>query len=287
MNLSVNTALGEFTFKLSQTSVIYLLGLAQQLEDEGDTKIPEYAKPKVAVDAAALEHVDGKGLGERIAGLLKQLGITQRELAERIGITEVSMSRYIRGDRTPKGPVVANMATALNTTTDYLLGIGESNKEKQEELSLPEDEAETRDFGEVLEEFEQKQKREWNETGGSVYKPADGKYKGFLLIKCEHCGETRGFCAKQPIDEYKCNSCGEKTKLKDLRRLFMDCECGRHSKYYTNETAEVVTHNCIECGSPVDMMLNSRRTAYISIGVGNTRKDTGGYKRISTARHKW
>ena len=36
MNLSVNTALGEFTFKLSQTSVIYLLGLAQQLEDEGD-----------------------------------------------------------------------------------------------------------------------------------------------------------------------------------------------------------------------------------------------------------
>lgn len=40
MNLSVNTALGEFTFKLSQTSVIYLLGLAQQLEDEGDKKIP-------------------------------------------------------------------------------------------------------------------------------------------------------------------------------------------------------------------------------------------------------
>ena len=105
MNLSVNTALGEFTFKLSQTSVIYLLGLAQQLEDEGDEKIPEYAKSKVAVDAAALEHVDGKDLGERIAGLLKQLGITQRELAERIGITEVSMSRYIRGDRTPKGPV--------------------------------------------------------------------------------------------------------------------------------------------------------------------------------------
>lgn len=287
MNLSVNTALGEFTFKLSQTSVIYLLGLAQQLEDEGDTKIPEYAKSKVAVDAAALEHVDGKDLGERIAGLLKQLGITQRELAERIGITEVSMSRYIRGDRTPKGPVVANMATALNTTTDYLLGIGESNKEKQEELSLPEDEAETRDFGEVLEEFEQKQKRAWNETGGAVYKPADGKYKGFLFIKCEHCGETRGFNAKVPIDEYKCSECGGKTKLKGLRPAHLDCECGKHWKYQTNETADVLTINCINCGQPVDMMLNSRRTAYISIGRGNTRKDTGGYKRIPTARHKW
>ena len=272
MNLSVNTALGEFTFKLSQTSVIYLLGLAQQLEDEGDTKIPEYAKPKVAVDAAALEHVDGKDLGERIAGLLKQLGITQRELAERIGITEVSMSRYIRGDRTPKGPVVANMATALNTTTDYLLGIGESNKEKQEELSLPEDEAETRGFGEVLEEFEQKQKRAWNETGGAVYKPADGKYKGFLFIKCEHCGETRGFNAKVPIDEYKCSECGGKTKLKGLRPAHLDCECGKHWKYQTNETADVLTINCINCGQPVDMMLNARRTAYVSIGGGQYEK---------------
>ena len=287
MNLSVNTALGEFTFKLSQTSVIYLLGLAQQLEDEGDEKIPEYAKSKVAVDAAALEHVDGKDLGERIAGLLKQLGITQRELAERIGITEVSMSRYIRGDRTPKGPVVANMATALNTTTDYLLGIGESNEEKQEELSLPEDEAETRDFGEALEEFEQKQKRAWNETGGAVYKPADGKYKGFLFIKCEHCGETRGFNAKVPIDEYKCSECGGKTKLIGLRPAHLDCECGKHWKYQTNETADVLTINCINCGQPVDMMLNARRTADTSIGGGNTRKDTGGYKRISTARHKW
>lgn len=266
MNLSVNTALGEFTFKLSQTSVIYLLGLAQQLEDEGDEKIPEYAKSKVAVDAAALEHVDGKDLGERIAGLLKQLGITQRELAERIGITEVSMSRYIRGDRTPKGPVVANMATALNTTTDYLLGTGESNEEKQEELSLQEDEAETRDFGEALEEFEQKQKRAWNETGGAVYKPADGKYKGFLFIKCEHCGETRGFNAKVPIDEYKCSECGGKTKLIGLRPAHLDCECGKHWKYQTNETADVLTINCINCGRPVDMMLNSRRTAYVSIG---------------------
>lgn len=274
MNLSVNTALGEFTFKLSQTSVIYLLGLAQQLEDEGDEKIPEYAKSKVAVDAAALEHVDGKDLGERIAGLLKQLGITQRELAERIGITEVSMSRYIRGDRTPKGPVVANMATALNTTTDYLLGTGESNEEKQEELSLQEDEAETRDFGEALEEFEQKQKRAWNETGGAVYKPADGKYKGFLFIKCEHCGETRGFNAKVPIDEYKCSECGGKTKLIGLRPAHLDCECGKHWKYQTNETADVLTINCINCGRPVDMMLNSRRTAYVSIGGVLREKET-------------
>ena len=291
MKLTLQTELGGFDFQLSRASIIYLLGLAQQLEDEGDVKIPEYIKPKIAVDAAALEHADKKDLGERIAGLINELGISQRELADRIGVTEVSMSRYIRGDRTPKGPIIADMATALNTTTDYLLGVGKKDdEEKQEELLLPTDdqeESEPQDFRDALEEFEQKQKRAWNETGGAVYKPTDGKYKGFLFIKCEHCGETRGFNAKVPIDEYKCSECGGKTKLKGLRPAHLDCECGKHWKYQTNETADVLTINCINCGQPVDMMLNARRTAYTSIGGGNTRKDTGGYKRISTARHKW
>ncbi len=60
-------------------------------------------------------------LGGRIAELLTQLNMTQRELAEKVAVTEVSMSRYIKGDRVPKGPVIANIATALHTTTDYLL----------------------------------------------------------------------------------------------------------------------------------------------------------------------
>jgi len=60
-------------------------------------------------------------LGRRIAELLSQLNMTQRELAEKVDVTEVSMSRYIKGDRVPKGPVIANIATALHTTTDYLL----------------------------------------------------------------------------------------------------------------------------------------------------------------------
>ncbi len=61
-------------------------------------------------------------LGERISDLLQKNGLTQRELAEKIGVTEVSMSRYISGDRTPKGPIIANIALALHTTSDYLLG---------------------------------------------------------------------------------------------------------------------------------------------------------------------
>ena len=53
-------------------------------------------------------------LGTRISDLLKQNGLTQKELADKVGITYVSMSRYISGDRIPKGPVIASLATALH-----------------------------------------------------------------------------------------------------------------------------------------------------------------------------
>lgn len=74
--------------------------------------------------------MDNKEIGRRISDLLRKNGLTQHELADQVGVTEVSMSRYINGDRTPKGPIIANMAKALHTTSDYLLG-----QETQEEDS--------------------------------------------------------------------------------------------------------------------------------------------------------
>lgn len=64
-------------------------------------------------------------MGTRILELLKERDMTQRELANRVNISEVQLSRYISGDRDPKPNVIANMATALHTTSDYLLGIEE------------------------------------------------------------------------------------------------------------------------------------------------------------------
>ena len=61
-------------------------------------------------------------IGEKIAGLLMEQGKTQRKLAEQVGTTEASISRYIKGYRVPKGSILANIAKALHTTTDYLLG---------------------------------------------------------------------------------------------------------------------------------------------------------------------
>lgn len=64
-----------------------------------------------------------KKLGLRISEALQKRGMTQKELANRIGVTESVISRYISGDREPKPDILANIATALHTTSDFLLGI--------------------------------------------------------------------------------------------------------------------------------------------------------------------
>lgn len=62
-------------------------------------------------------------IGERINKLLNQSNISQRELAKMIGTDESIISRIIKGERKPKSDMLANIATALHTTSDYLLGI--------------------------------------------------------------------------------------------------------------------------------------------------------------------
>ncbi len=62
-------------------------------------------------------------IGKRIEKILEKNSISQRELANRIGVDESIVSRIISGDRKPKTDILANIATALHTTSDYLLGI--------------------------------------------------------------------------------------------------------------------------------------------------------------------
>ena len=66
-------------------------------------------------------------IGGRISIELKKKNISQKQLAERINLSETVVSRYISGEREPKANVLANIATALNTTSDYLLGIEEDD----------------------------------------------------------------------------------------------------------------------------------------------------------------
>lgn len=61
-------------------------------------------------------------LGERIKQVRNFLGYTQQDLADLTGISRISISNYERNSRVPDSNSLKEIAIALNTTTDYLLG---------------------------------------------------------------------------------------------------------------------------------------------------------------------
>lgn len=67
---------------------------------------------------------------DRLQELMALHHISQRQLATLVDVTEASMSRYVKGERMPRMNTVANIATALHTTSDYLLGRDEDHDAK-------------------------------------------------------------------------------------------------------------------------------------------------------------
>lgn len=61
--------------------------------------------------------------GTRLLNMIQRQGLTEQELAKRVGISAATLSRYILGCRQPKVDVLAKIALALGTTSDYLIGI--------------------------------------------------------------------------------------------------------------------------------------------------------------------
>lgn len=59
---------------------------------------------------------------ERFSALLQARGLSQKELAQKTNLTESAVSRYLKGDREPRGAILLNIANALETSTDYLSG---------------------------------------------------------------------------------------------------------------------------------------------------------------------
>ncbi len=74
--------------------------------------------------------------GERFKELLAKSEYSQREIAQDIGVTESAISKYLSGERIPNGDILLNLATALNTTTDYLLGLDSTNDGSLEFMKL-------------------------------------------------------------------------------------------------------------------------------------------------------
>ena len=58
---------------------------------------------------------------DKIIKLLKQNNMTQKDLSKVTGITESAISRYVKGDRLPRGENLIKLAQALKTAPELLI----------------------------------------------------------------------------------------------------------------------------------------------------------------------
>lgn len=106
-------------------------------------------------------------------------------------------------------------------------------------------------------------------TGESTAEPVEPKmissgYGGFLYIRCPVCGKVKGFCAKTRLNNFRCE-CGSVTRLEHLVPLYMNCECGRNSKYLTNMEEPAFDIKCYDCGNPVAVAWQPKKKQYETI----------------------
>ena len=60
--------------------------------------------------------------GERIKEMLKQRGITQKDLAEMVHVSPVTMNRYLQGDRKIPSDILQDISVQVQADIRYLLG---------------------------------------------------------------------------------------------------------------------------------------------------------------------
>lgn len=64
-----------------------------------------------------------KGFGERLSNLRKGRGLTQIQLAEKLGVSPRVIVYYEQENAQPPGALLVDLARVLRVTTDQLLGV--------------------------------------------------------------------------------------------------------------------------------------------------------------------
>lgn len=64
----------------------------------------------------------------RLTVLLDDHNMTQTQLAKKIGTSNVTICRYLTGERVPRLDVVTKIADVFNVSLDYLLGLSNDKK---------------------------------------------------------------------------------------------------------------------------------------------------------------
>lgn len=61
--------------------------------------------------------------GDKLRELRKESGLTQKQLAQQVGVTKSVISYYELNERTPSPDVLKKFSSVFHVTCDYLLGI--------------------------------------------------------------------------------------------------------------------------------------------------------------------
>lgn len=64
--------------------------------------------------------------GNRLKKLRKEAGLTQQQIADRIGVTKSVISFYELKERAPSPEVLIKLSVIFHVSTDYLLGVDSS-----------------------------------------------------------------------------------------------------------------------------------------------------------------
>lgn len=83
-------------------------------------------------------------IGDQIRILRTENNMTQKELAQKVGLTPKMISFYENAERTPPIDIVTKLVSIFNTTSDYLLGLSPISSSTQESVhgeQLSEDES--------------------------------------------------------------------------------------------------------------------------------------------------
>ena len=67
----------------------------------------------------------------RLTVLLDENNMKQTELANKIGTSNVTICRYLNGERTPRLDVVSRIANVFQVSLDYLLGLADDKTIKK------------------------------------------------------------------------------------------------------------------------------------------------------------
>lgn len=67
------------------------------------------------------EKLKKKEISERISLAISRSGKRSKDIAEALGVSEVTMSKYVNGVSTPKNDYLITLAQALNVSVSWLL----------------------------------------------------------------------------------------------------------------------------------------------------------------------